>query len=200
MYLGNKGDFFQTYVVYALLPLVLLCCFVVVILPTTIATLILRIFWNDRMTACVLATSAQTICITPPSKVTVTSYLYYDQSAPHTSIAAIEFTRPPWLKMPPPQSKWVESWLQEYSPICWPHFKPQLVLENPQAAAFVAELERKVQEIKEEFTKSVHSITGTMNGNDGELTYPAFHSKKWKQVDNRFKGLSGSHIWNKYPK
>ncbi len=45
-------------------------------------------------------------------------------------------------------------------------------MENSQAAAFVAELERKVQEIKEEFTKSVHSITGIMNGNDGELTYP----------------------------
>jgi hypothetical protein len=64
-------------------------------------------------------------------------------------------------------------------------------LENPQAATFVAELERKVQEIKEEFTKSVHSITSTMSGNDGELTYPAFQERKQKQVDNRFKGLSG---------
>ncbi len=53
----------------------------------------------------------------------------------------------------------------------------ELVLENPKAAAFVSELERKVQEIKEEFTKSLHSITGTMNGNDGELTFPAFQSK-----------------------
>jgi hypothetical protein len=35
----------------------------------------------------------------------------------------------------------------------------------------VTKLERKVQEIKEEFTKSVHSITGIMNGNDGEVTY-----------------------------
>jgi hypothetical protein len=66
-----------------------------------------------------------------------------------------------------------------------------LVMENPQAAAFVAELERKAQEIKEEFTKSVHSITGTMNGNDGELTYPAFQRRKRKHADNRFKGLSG---------
>ena len=41
-----------------------------------------------------------------------------------------------------------------------------LVKENPQAAAVVAELERKVQELKEEFAKSVHSITGTMHGND----------------------------------
>jgi len=64
-------------------------------------------------------------------------------------------------------------------------------MENPQAAAFVAELERKVQQIKEEFTKSAHSITGTMKGKDGELTYPAFQSRKQKHVDKRFKGLSG---------
>jgi hypothetical protein len=64
-------------------------------------------------------------------------------------------------------------------------------MENPQAAAFVSESERQVQEIKEELTKSVHSVTGTMNGNDGELTYPAFHSRKQKKVDTRFKGLSG---------
>jgi hypothetical protein len=56
-----------------------------------------------------------------------------------------------------------------------------LVMENSQAAAFVAELERKVQEIKEEFTKSVHSITGIMNGNAGELTYPSFQSRKRKK-------------------
>jgi hypothetical protein len=66
-----------------------------------------------------------------------------------------------------------------------------LVKENPQAAAFVAELERKVQEIKEEFTKSVHSITCTMQGNDDELTFPAFQSRKRKYVDKRYKGLSG---------
>ncbi len=46
-----------------------------------------------------------------------------------------------------------------------------LVMENPDDAAFVTKLERKVQEIKEEFTKSVHSITGTRNGNDGELIH-----------------------------
>ena len=58
-----------------------------------------------------------------------------------------------------------------------------LVQENPQAAAFVAELERKVQEIKEEFTKSIYSITGTMHGNEGELMFPAFQSRKRKNVD-----------------
>ena len=66
-----------------------------------------------------------------------------------------------------------------------------LVQENPQAAAFVAELERKVQEIKEEFTKSIYSITGTMHGNEGELMFPAFQSRKQKNLDKRFKGLSG---------
>ena len=66
-----------------------------------------------------------------------------------------------------------------------------LVKENSQAAAFVAELERKVQETKEDLTKSIHSITGTMHGHDGELTFPAFQSRKQKYVDKRFKGLSG---------
>jgi len=66
-----------------------------------------------------------------------------------------------------------------------------LVPENPQAALFVAELERKVQEIKEEFTKSIYSITGTMHGNEGELMFPAFQSRKRKKVNKRFKGLSG---------
>ena len=66
-----------------------------------------------------------------------------------------------------------------------------LVMENPKAAAFVAEMERKVQEIKEDFTKTRHSITGTMNGNDGELIFPSFESRKRKRVEKRFKGLSG---------
>ena len=59
---GIRGIFFSDTIFCALLPLVLLCCFVVVILPTTVATLILRIFWNNQMTVCILATSAQTIC------------------------------------------------------------------------------------------------------------------------------------------
>jgi hypothetical protein len=59
-----------------------------------------------------------------------------------------------------------------------------LVQENPQAAAFVAELERKVQEIKEDFTKSIYS-------NEGELMFPVFQNRKRKNLDKRFKGLSG---------
>ena len=52
-------------------------------------------------------------------------------------------------------------------------------------------MERKVQEIKEDFTKTRHSITGTMNGNDSELIFPSFESRKRKRVEKRFKGLSG---------
>ena len=63
-------------------------------------------------------------------------------------------------------------------------------MENSLAAEFVAELERKVQEI-EKFTNTVHSISGTMQGNDSELTYPAFERRKTTHVDKRFKGLSG---------
>ncbi len=58
-----------------------------------------------------------------------------------------------------------------------------LVMENPKAAAFVAEMERKVQETKEDFTKTIHSITGTMNGNDDELTFPSFEN--WLRSDSR---------------
>jgi hypothetical protein len=43
----------------------------------------------------------------------------------------------------------------------------------------------------EEFTKSIHSITGTMHGNEGEKMFSAFQSRKRKHVDKRFKGLSG---------
>jgi len=56
-------------------------------------------------------------------------------------------------------------------------------MENPKAAAFVAEMERKVQETKEDFTKTIHSITGTMNGNDDELTFPSFEN--WLRSDSR---------------
>ncbi len=30
-----------------------------------------------------------------------------------------------------------------------------------------------------------------MNGNDGDLTYPLFQSRKQEHVDKQFKGLSG---------
>jgi hypothetical protein len=55
-----------------------------------------------------------------------------------------------------------------------------LVIDNLHAAAVVAELDRKVQGLKEEFTKSILSSSSAGNGNDGELTFPAFHNKNKK--------------------
>jgi hypothetical protein len=45
--------------------------------------------------------------------------------------------------------------------------------------------------LEEKFTKTVHSISGTMQGNDSELTFPAFERRTTKHVDKLFKGLSG---------
>jgi hypothetical protein len=55
----------------------------------------------------------------------------------------------------------------------------------------VTELDRKVQELKEQFTKSILSIHGSWHGKDGELTFPSFENKKRKYIDKRFKGISG---------
>jgi hypothetical protein len=66
-----------------------------------------------------------------------------------------------------------------------------MVMEDPSAAAFVTELDRKVQELMEEFTKSILSISGSRNGKDGELTFPSFHNKKWKYINKRFKVFWG---------
>ncbi len=52
-----------------------------------------------------------------------------------------------------------------------------LVMEDPRAAAFVTELDRKVQELKEQFTKSILAIFGSQHGKDGELTFPSFEIK-----------------------
>jgi hypothetical protein len=65
------------------------------------------------------------------------------------------------------------------------------VMEDPRAAAFVTELDRKVQELKEQFTKSILSIRGSRHGKNGELTFPSFENKKRKYIDERFKGISG---------
>jgi hypothetical protein len=64
-------------------------------------------------------------------------------------------------------------------------------MKDPCAAAFVTELDRKVQKLKEEFTKSISSISGSRHGKDGELTFPSSNNKTWKYIDKRFKGLSG---------
>ena len=85
----------------------------------------------------------------------------------------------------------MESLLPENRIVASVNILLDLVIENPKTAAFGPEIERKVQEIKEDFTKTINSITGTMNGNDGELTFPSFESRKRKLVEEQFKGLSG---------
>ena len=66
-----------------------------------------------------------------------------------------------------------------------------LVQEYPSAAKYVAEIERKMQEIKEDFTKEVISIVGSTIGKDNELCFPSFKNKTTKQVQKRHKGISG---------
>ncbi len=66
-----------------------------------------------------------------------------------------------------------------------------LVMEDPHDAAFVTELDRKVQELKEQFSKSILSIRGSWHGKDGELTFPCFENKKRKYIDKRFKSILG---------
>jgi DNA mismatch repair ATPase MutS len=66
-----------------------------------------------------------------------------------------------------------------------------LVHEYPAAAKYVAEIERKMQEIKEDFTKEVISIVGSTIGKDNELCFPSFKNKTTKQVQKRHKGISG---------
>jgi hypothetical protein len=98
MYLGTQGDFFSDlYIV--LFSHGAVCCFVAVISPTTVPTVLHFAsyrtnsntpFFSLRITACALDTSA------PhqhrPSASHMTSYLR--SIAPHISIAVIEFTRP----------------------------------------------------------------------------------------------------------
>ncbi len=57
-----------------------------------------------------------------------------------------------------------------------------LVQEFPSAVKYVAENERKMQEIKEDFTKEVISIVGSTIGKDNELCFPSFKNKTTKQV------------------
>ena len=116
---GLWGIFFQTYTFCALLPqcCVLLCGGHFLPMYCTNSNTLFR---NDTcvlvtsfgMTACALVTSAPR---RQPSAITTKRHLslYHsthrtwlhtsDQSTSHTSIATIEFTHLPWLKVPPPQ-------------------------------------------------------------------------------------------------
>ncbi len=53
-----------------------------------------------------------------------------------------------------------------------------LVMEDLRAAAFVTVLDRNVQELKEQCSKSIFSIRGSPHGKDGKLTFPSFENKK----------------------
>ena len=66
-----------------------------------------------------------------------------------------------------------------------------LVQEYPSAAKYVAEIERKMQQIKEDFTKEVISIVGSKIGKDNEFCFSSFKNKTTKQVKKRHKGISG---------
>jgi hypothetical protein len=65
-----------------------------------------------------------------------------------------------------------------------------LVQEYPAVAKYVAEIEQKMQKIKEDFRKEVISIVGSKIGKDNELCFPSFKNKK-KQVQKRHKCISG---------
>jgi hypothetical protein len=53
-----------------------------------------------------------------------------------------------------------------------------LVCEHPAAANLVAAVERKMQEIKEEFYKEVFSILGSNIGKDNEVCFPSYKNKE----------------------
>ena len=55
------------------------------------------------------------------------------------------------------------------------------VQEYPSAAKYVAEIERKMQQIKEDFTKEVISIVGSKIGKNNELCFPSFQNKTKKK-------------------
>ncbi len=66
-----------------------------------------------------------------------------------------------------------------------------LVKEDSRAAEFVTAKERQIQNLKEEFTPKILSITRTTNGRDDELTFPSFRNKGTTVVEKRYKGTLG---------
>jgi hypothetical protein len=63
-----------------------------------------------------------------------------------------------------------------------------LICEDPLAARFVSEIEREMQDIKEQ---SNTQILGSRIGQNNELCFPSFINKKRKVVEKRFKGYAG---------
>ncbi len=60
-----------------------------------------------------------------------------------------------------------------------------LVREYPAAAKYVAEIEWKMQETKEDFTKEVISIEWLKIGKDNEFCFPSFKNKTTEQVQKK---------------
>jgi len=67
------------------------------------------------------------------------------------------------------------------------------VQEYPSAAKYVAEIERKMQQIKEDFTKEVISIVGSKIGKNKELCFPSFQNKTKKSTKK-----TQGYFWVKY--
>jgi hypothetical protein len=65
-----------------------------------------------------------------------------------------------------------------------------LEYEDPLAARFVSEMEREMQDIKEQFNTQVLSLLGSKTGQNNELCFPSFNNKKRMVVDKRFKGYT----------
>ena len=67
------------------------------------------------------------------------------------------------------------------------------VQEYPSAAKYVAEIERKMQQIKEDFTREVNSIVGSKIGKNNELCFPSFQNKTEKSAKK-----TQGYFWVKY--
>ncbi len=62
--------------------------------------------------------------------------------------------------------------------------------EDPLAARFVSEIEREMQDIKEQFNTQILSLLGSRTGQNNELCFPSFNNKIRTVVDKRFKGYA----------
>jgi hypothetical protein len=66
-----------------------------------------------------------------------------------------------------------------------------LVWEDPLAARFVSEMEREMQDIKEQFNTQILSLLGSKSGQNKALCFPSFNNKKTKVVEKGFMGYVG---------
>jgi hypothetical protein len=66
-----------------------------------------------------------------------------------------------------------------------------LAREDSLAASFVNNVEREMQDFKEQFNNQILSLLGSGTGQTKELCSPSFDNKKRKVVDKRFNGYAG---------